>query len=93
MATIYWQDEHPELWSRFYGATSHSSHSMHAELEPYERHIPVSEQSLQQWRKELPFHGDSQYGQILRRDIGLAEKCNTRGCELIISVRQQTIAA
>lgn len=90
MATVYWKDKHPNLWTRLYGPGGITALS---DLEPFEIHIPVDAETLLQWRVELPFHGNSQYGQILKRDIGLAEKCNARGCEMIVSLREEAVTA
>jgi hypothetical protein len=44
---LIWQDEHPEVF------TALNSFSEMQALEPFERHIPVSEQTLQQWEKAV----------------------------------------
>lgn len=65
-----------------------ASRIMH-NLEPWEMHIPIRSETLAQWKSELPYHGNSSYAAILRRDIRLAEECNARGEEMLVSFKER----
>lgn len=67
---IIWHDEYKGNWLDL--ATDSKN----------ERCIPVTDIHL--WEQELPYHGTSAYGEVLKRDIALAKRCNERGCEMVI---------
>ena len=58
-------------------------------LGQWERHVPLASEALAAWKRELPLHGNSSYAAVLRRDIRLAEECNQRGDEMLVSFRRR----
>lgn len=87
---LYWKKESPEAWIHFrqYNIVDEEMNSKYPESLEFmrnfhERHIPIKEDSLENWAKEADICG-STYGAMLRQDIKWARKCNERNDEVLI---------
>lgn len=86
--TAYWRKQSPEAWDHFckYNIRNENNVSIYPESVKFmigfsERHIPISNDILSEWQKEV---SDTSYGQVLKKDIAWAKKCNLMNDEVLI---------
>ena len=61
-------------------------HKLRRVFNNYDRHIPVSEQTINQWEKELPYHS-STYAEIFKGMIKMAKTCNKMQSEALSKIQ------
>ena len=52
----------------------------------WDLHVPISVAGLEEWEAEIPFHGNSDYGKVLKRDLALAKEATLRKTRILIKI-------
>ena len=78
---LYWRKDSPEHWDRFFKTMNDAPESVEFRKGFIDRHIPIAEDTLKQWEKEVD---STSYGQTLKDDISWARKCNKMQDEVLV---------
>ena len=92
---IYYKTESPEQWQHFWQENHRDQQGNHLYPESvafirslgndWGRYIPMAEEKLIEWEREIELFHNNSYGENCKRDIAVIRKCNTKNSEAIVS--------